>query len=500
MKARHPKTTKPKRRKEPTAARRRGSSAADLQKQLDQRSRELAEARKHLAEALEQQTATSEVLQRHLQLARRAGAGVPGHAGERDADLRGQVRQLWLYDGDAFRRSRCTACRRPLPSSGAGTGHSAAAGDVALAASRRTKQVVHIADFGRSRPTSSAIQRSSTRRTRRRRTCSRADAQGERADRRDRYLPPGGPPVHRQADRAGQNFAAQAVIAIENTRLLNELRSTTIYRVAGAADGHRRRCSRSSRSSPGELEPVFQAMLENAMRICEAKFGNLWLYEGDALPRRSRCTACRPPLPSSGSADRCSTQSATPRLAASPGRNRCVHIADLTTERPISRAIRGRRARRARRRPDPSGCADAQGERTGRRHHHLPPGGPAVHRQADRAGQELRRTRPSSPSRTPACSTSCAGRSLRAGAADRHRRRAQGHQSARPSTCKPCLHTHARERGTHLRGRRSAHVPVRGRLFPSGRAAQRAACIAERCRRTRPVARGPPEQPLGRAR
>src|SRR5271166_6402389 len=62
MKARHPRTTKPKRRKEPTAARRRGSSAADLQKQLDQRTRELAETQKHLAEALEQQTATAGIL------------------------------------------------------------------------------------------------------------------------------------------------------------------------------------------------------------------------------------------------------------------------------------------------------------------------------------------------------------------------------------------------------------------------------------------------------
>src|SRR5262249_6728570 len=36
-------------------------------------------------------------------------------------------------------------------------------------------------------------------------------------------------------------------------------------------------------SSLGELEPVFQAMLENAVRICEAKFGTLWLREGDAF-------------------------------------------------------------------------------------------------------------------------------------------------------------------------------------------------------------------------
>src|SRR6266542_2723547 len=36
-------------------------------------------------------------------------------------------------------------------------------------------------------------------------------------------------------------------------------------------------------SSPGDLEPVFQAMLTNATRICEAKFGALYLSEGDAV-------------------------------------------------------------------------------------------------------------------------------------------------------------------------------------------------------------------------
>src|ERR1700730_8659006 len=70
MKARRRKTTKLKRRKEPTAARGRGSAAADLQEQLDSRTRELKEAQKKLAqrsralsEALAEQTATSKVLQ-----------------------------------------------------------------------------------------------------------------------------------------------------------------------------------------------------------------------------------------------------------------------------------------------------------------------------------------------------------------------------------------------------------------------------------------------------
>jgi two-component system, NtrC family, sensor kinase len=81
-----------------------------------------------------------------------------------------------------------------------------------------------------------------------------------------------------------QNFAAQAVIAIENTRLLNELRQ----RSDDLTESLEQQTATSQvlsviSSSPGELSPVFDTILENATRICEAKFGTLYRFDGKAF-------------------------------------------------------------------------------------------------------------------------------------------------------------------------------------------------------------------------
>ena len=87
------------------------------------------------------------------------------------------------------------------------------------------------------------------------------------------------------------NFAAQAVIAIENARLLNELRQRTTdltERTADLTDALEQQTATSEvlqviSSSPGDVQPVFATMLENAIRICDAMFGNIYHWDGEAL-------------------------------------------------------------------------------------------------------------------------------------------------------------------------------------------------------------------------
>jgi transcriptional regulator with GAF, ATPase, and Fis domain len=88
-------------------------------------------------------------------------------------------------------------------------------------------------------------------------------------------------PFSEQQIQLLNTFANQAVIAIENVRLFEaEQQRTRELSESLEQQTATSEVLRVISSSPGELEPVFQAMLENAVRICNAKFGVLYLYGG----------------------------------------------------------------------------------------------------------------------------------------------------------------------------------------------------------------------------
>ena len=328
-KGRRRKTPEPKRRNTPKAAAPSTSSTPGREKELARLTRELREA-------LEQLTATSEVLR-----VISSSTGKPEQIFNlilENAVRLSKAKQgnLIFYDGEAFRtaalhhaspayvqarRQTVWMVRELRP-------------DIPLARLARTKDVVHIADLRAEQcyidgdPAITPL----------------IDLAGARTLlivpmlKENELVGVFG--VHRQevhpfTDKQialVQNFAAQAVIAIENARLFEaEQQRTRELTEALEQQTATSEVLQVISSSPGDLEPVFASMLEKAVRICDAAFGNIYRWDGDAL----HLVATRNTPPAFAEARRYSLfkrpgpKTVTGRMLASQA---VVHVADATAE------------------------------------------------------------------------------------------------------------------------------------------------------------------------
>jgi GAF domain-containing protein/signal transduction histidine kinase len=252
-------------------------SYSGLEQKVEARTRELSES-------LEQQTATSEIL-----------SVISSSPGELEPVFKAMLENatrvcaskfgtMYLREGDAFRTVAMYGAppayeevrmRQPLFHPGAGTG---------LGRTARTKQVVHVADVTaeqayteRDSMRTTAVEQGGVRTLLSVPMLKENELIGAIAIYRQEVRPF----TDKQIELV-TNFAAQAVIAIENTRLLKELRQRT----EDLAESLQQQTATSEvlqviSSTPGDLDPVFQKMLENATRVCGANFGTLNLYDGE---------------------------------------------------------------------------------------------------------------------------------------------------------------------------------------------------------------------------
>ncbi len=128
------------------------------------------------------------------------------------------------------------------------------------------------------------------------------------------------------------SFASQGVIAIQNARLLGELR----LRTDDLSESLQHQTATSEvlqaiSSSPGELEPVFQTILASANDICDAQFGNLFLYEGGGF-RLASILNLPPPFAETFSRNPIVFPPPTDPLGRLALSRQPIHVADVTQE------------------------------------------------------------------------------------------------------------------------------------------------------------------------
>ena len=145
-------------------------------------------------------------------------------------------------------------------------------------------------------------------------------------------------PFTDQQIRLLESFAAQAVIAMENARLLSELREALEQQTATAE------ILQVINASPGNLAPVFDAMLEKVMHLCDAAFGMLWVTVGDVVAQRG--------VPAAYAEYMASHPVVTGKTWGAPGTvparilggERLVHVEDLADDPPYLAGDPHRRA------------------------------------------------------------------------------------------------------------------------------------------------------------